>query len=193
MGFFDNIMQSAKNTAKEVSSDMINGGLNSSTKKVEVGAVPANIDEFKAKVDFKDSSNVVAFTILALCVYPHNKDFSIEMLNYLKGPGELSTYDKQFLSDRLVGKDYLMMSYLNGTSPENNYTPTEPYTVDVTKTPHSEDAIGEGYLQLFVKSSGADAQRGIRLRNKPSTGEWFLWEYFVLAGIREPKANDPWA
>lgn len=191
MGFFDNII---KNTAKDGINNVINNSFNSgSTVEVEVGAVPSNLEEFKAKVNFKDSNNVVAFTILALCVYPHNKDFSIEMINYLKGPGELSGYDKQFLAERFAGKEYLALSYLNGTTPQNNYTPTEPYTVSVTKTSHSEDAIGEGYLQLYVQSSGADSKRGIRLRNKPSTGEWFLWEYFVLAGIREPIANDPWA
>ncbi len=185
MGFFDNIIQNTSN-ANNVSSS-------SSSVKVEIGAVPSNIDEFKSKINFKDSYNVVAYTILALCVYPHNKEFSIEMLNYLKGPAELSSYDKQFLSDRFAGKDYLALSYLNGATPENNYNPSEPYIVTVNKTPHSEDAISEGYLQLYVKSSGADTERGIRLRNKPSTGEWFLWEYFILAGIREPKANDPWA
>ncbi len=182
MGFFDNLNSSSNSNSS--SSGKID---------VEVGTVPATIDEFKAKVNFKDSNNVVAYTILALCVYPHNKNFSIEMLNYLKGPADLSSYDKQFLADRFAGKDYLALSYLNGATPENNYTPTEPFIVTVMKTPHSEDALGEGYLQLFVKSSGADTERGIRLRNKPSTGEWFLWEYFVLARIREPKANDPWA
>ncbi len=194
MGFFDNIINSTKNTAKDVSGEIIKNGINSlSAVDVEVGAVPSSIEEFKAKVNFKDSNNVVAYTVLALAVYPHNKDLSIEMLNYLKGPAELSGYDKQFLSDRFAGKEYLMLSYLNGATPENNYTPTEPYIVTVSKTSHSEDALSEGYLQLYVKSSGADTERGIRLRNKPSTNEWFLWEYFVLAGIKEPKANDPWA
>ena len=194
MGFFDNLKQATENVIKDVSSNVVNSGLNgASTVKVEVGAVPANLEEFKSKINFKDENNVVAYTILALCVYPHKKDLSIDMINYLKGPAELSAYDKQFLSDRFSGKEYLTLSYLQGATPENNYTPTEPFIVNVSKTSHSEDAIGEGYLQLFVKSSGADTARGIRLRKKPSTGEWFLWEYFVLAGIREPVKNDPWA
>jgi len=36
--------------------------------------------------------------------------------------------------------------------------------------------------------------RPIKLRQKPSTGEWFLWEYSSpLSGIRIPAAEDPWA
>ena len=31
-------------------------------------------------------------------------------------------------------------------------------------------------------------------QEKPSTGEWFLWEYSsILSGIRIPAAQDPWA
>ena len=34
----------------------------------------------------------------------------------------------------------------------------------------------------------------MKLRQKGSTGEWFLWEYSsVLSGIRIPAAEDPWA
>jgi hypothetical protein len=31
------------------------------------------------------------------------------------------------------------------------------------------------------------------MRLKPSTGEWYLWEYEgLLAGIRIPAKDDPW-
>ena len=36
--------------------------------------------------------------------------------------------------------------------------------------------------------------RPMKLRQKASTGEWFLWEYSsILSGIRIPAAEDPWA
>ena len=196
MGFFDNLKQVANSVEKAIPKDTNFDGLSGASKvSVNIGAMPASLDEFKTKdgADLKDANKVIALTILALCAYPVNKEMSIEMLNYLKGPTPLSPYDKQFLADRFSGKDYLAISFLKGATPENNYTPTEPYIVDVYKTSHSEDMIGEGYLQLFVKSGGADNARPIRLRKKPSTGEWFLWEYFVLSGIREPKSSDPWA
>ncbi len=34
----------------------------------------------------------------------------------------------------------------------------------------------------------------MKLRQKASTGQWFLWEYSsILSGIRIPAAQDPWA
>ena len=197
MGFFDNLKQVASSTIRDVASDIVNNVedlLGASKVSVNIGAMPVSLAEFKSKdgTNLKDPHKVVALTILALCTYPHNKDLCIEMLNFLKGPTPLSPHDIQFLRDRFVGKDYLAVSFLEGATQENNYTPTEPYNVNVYKTSHSEDALSEGYLQLFVKSGGADSARPIRLRKKPSTGEWFLWEYFVLAGIREPENANPW-
>ncbi len=38
-----------------------------------------------------------ALTVLALCYYPSNKELSLGMLEYLKGPAGLSPMEKQFL------------------------------------------------------------------------------------------------
>ena len=47
---------------------------------------------------------------------------------------------------------------------------------------------------LYLKSGGADSERPVTLRHKPSTDEWFLWNHTgILAGIRTPKSADPWA
>ena len=51
----------------------------------------------------------------------------------------------------------------------------------------------EGYHIMDLKSAGADSARTVTLRNKPSTGEWFLWEQTLLAGIREPNEQNVWA
>ena len=51
-----------------------------------------------------------------------------------------------------------------------------------------------GYLRVFLKTAGADSPRPMKLRQKASTGEWFLWEYSsILSGIRIPAAEDPWS
>ena len=65
--------------------------------------------------------------------------------------------DKQFIRDRFRGKEYLMRSYLVGSTPENNYTPTEPYTIVV----ESNHVSGEeqGYMKLFIPCGGADDPR----------------------------------
>ena len=33
----------------------------------------------------------------------------------------------------------------------------------------------------------------IKLRHKPSTDQWFLWEQFLFSDIRPPVGADPWA
>ena len=162
--------------------------------QVSFAALPANLAEMQALplADLTQPQNTVALTVAALCAYPANKDAAIAMLNYLKGPQPLSPYDIQFLADRLRGKEYLPLSFFAGATPQNNYTPTQPCTLAVLETPHSRAQINEGYLQLFLQSGGADSPRPIKLRHKPSTGEWFLWEQMLLSDIRTPAAADPW-
>ena len=114
-------------------------------------------------------------------------------LNLLRGPRPMTPYDSQFLRDRLRGKEYLPLAYFDGAAPENSYTPQKPYVLNVLPDPRPQD-MEPGYLRLFLSTAGADAPRPVKLRQKPSTGEWFLWEYSSpLSGIRIPAAQDPWA
>ena len=49
-------------------------------------------------------------------------------------------------------------------------------------------------MRVFLKTAGADSPRPMKLRQKASTGQWFLWDYSsILSGIRIPAAQDPWA
>ncbi len=159
--------------------------------------LPVGLAELKARpeADLKDPYGVLALYIAALCVYPKNRDASLEMIDYLRGPRPMSPMDKQFLRDRFMdGKDYLGPSYFAGAVPANNYTPAEPWTITIEEGVYSRDQLEEGYLKLFLVSGGADSPRGCTLRQKPSTGEWFLWEYAgSLMGIRIPVSQDDWA
>ena len=154
--------------------------------------LPQNADEIKALSEegLTTPYQTAALTVAALCRYGENPQAAIDMLNYLKGPQALSPYEIQFLKDRLEGKEYKPFSFFDGATPENNYTPTEPYTIIVFSSSHSFQE--EGYAQLLIRSSGADNPREIKLREQASTGEWFLWENFLLSDIRVPKAADPW-
>ncbi len=196
MALFDRLkkLQTAdNNTSKSPSAN--NDGLGDATcTNIGVGEIPVSLAELQKMniSEFKDPFEVVALTVLALSVYPFQRDIAIDMLNYLKGPKALTQYEMQFLSDRFRGKDYLPFSYFVGATPENDYTPQNPSSINVYKTAHSEDMLSEGYLQLYLKSGGADTARPVRLRYKPSTKEWFLWEYFILADIRKPKSDSPW-
>ncbi len=157
--------------------------------------LPESLAQLQAmpEADLKNPANTAALAIAALAVYPKNKDAAIEMLKYLTGPKGVSEYDKQFIADRFRGKDYVPRSYFAGATPENNYEPSMPYTLTFFENPYSRDNFNEGYLTLHIKSGGADSARQVKLRTKPSTGEWFLWEQFLLSDIRVPVEADPWA
>ncbi|MBR3105361.1 MAG: hypothetical protein IKH46_16290 [Lachnospiraceae bacterium] len=157
-------------------------------------SLPKNLDEMKAlpQADLKSPEGTAALTVAALCVYPENAEECYRMLDFLRGPRPLSNMEKQFIRDRFMdGKNYLARSYFKGATPKNEYKPDEPFTLVFSDS--AAQIAEEGYKILNVKSGGADSPRSITLRNKPSTGEWFLWEQMLLAGIRIPESQDAWA
>ena len=184
MGLFDSLRQ----TAPGQSSD-------NTSYTVVLPQLPSDLAQLQQMPEgtLQKPEHTAALTIAALCLYPVDKEAALEILEFLHGPRGRSNYDKQFLADRFRDKDYVPRSYLAGAVPQNNYAPTEPYTVTVFENPYSRDQIAEGYLTLHVRSGGADSPRQIKLRHKPSTGQWFLWEQFLLSDIRPPVAADPWA
>lgn len=163
---------------------------------INVGTIPQSVAELQnaSWFDNKDFKTVAAATLCALHLYTTNKDASIEILNFLKGPSPLSPHEIQFLRDRLRDKPYLLDSYFKGSNPQNNYTPAQPLVLSFKENPYSRDNFEEGYIRLFVQSSGADTERYLTLRCKKSTGEWFAHVYDgILAGIRVPVKDDAWA
>ena len=131
-----------------------------------------------------------ALTVLALAYYPQNKDLSLGILKLLKGPAGLSEYEKQFIRDRFMDKDYVPRSYFDGATPQNDYAPSTPWTVKVQDNPYSYQ--NEGRATLYVTSGGADSPRPIKLR-LAKDGKWYLEEQMVLADIRKPESENPWA
>lgn len=161
------------------------------SKTFTFDSLPKSVDELKALPEsaLTDPFEAAALTVLALCEYEENAAACIDMLNLLKGPQPLSPFEVQFLRDRLVGKSYVPRSYFNGTSPQNNYEPSRPYSLTVFDGPYSYK--DQGYAMLYIRSSGADSQRQIKLRAKGD--QWFLWENYLLPDIRKPAGLDPWA
>ena len=159
-------------------------------------ALPQNVEELKAlpEADLKDPYAVAALTLAALTRYGENVDECYEMLNFLKGPEPLSTYEKQFIRERLAGKTYKPFSYFEGATPANNYTPKQPYKITVKSNQYTftKDGSGHEWASMMVTSGGADNPRNIKLRKKGSTGQWFLNEILCLSDIRTPAGEDPW-
>ncbi len=174
-------------------SSTTSGPAGSRTEVFTFASLPAELAQLKALPEASLTSPfaTAALSLAALACYERTPEAALEMLDYLKGPEPLSPYEKQFIRDRLQGKGYKILSYFDGATPENSYVPAVPYRIRVSENPYSYPQ--ENWATLFVTSGGADSPRQIRLRRKPSTGQWFLVELQCLSDIRVPAAADPWA
>lgn len=191
MGLFDKLKSEA---AAAVSGAVKNIGTKS--ESIVFGKMPETIDEFMSlpQAAMNTPFDTAAMAVLALCFFPENKELCYRMVDFLRGPRPMTGIDKQFISDRFRGKDYMVRSYFSGATPSNNYVPTEPYTIPVKSDPHSYDE--DNIARLYVTSGGCDADvaaRPITLR-KAKDGKWYLWEYSsVLLGVKQPESANPWA
>ena len=180
MGLFDSIKQPSANS----------GG--NRTEEIVFDRLPETLEEFKAMPQAALSTpfQAAAMTVLAFCFYPQNPQLSLDMVNYLRGPRPLSGYDQSFIKDRFRDSDYVPRSYFEGATPQNDYLPQEPYRVRVSENPYSYQ--NQGYATLYIRSGGADSPRSVQLR-LAKDGKWYLWEQFILVGIRQPESQNPWA
>ena len=186
MGLFDKLKTNPAPTPQTVQ-----GGISKSVK-ITFSSLPESYEAFTALPEAKMDNpfSTAALSVLAFCFYPENKDLSLQMLDSLRGPRPLSVMDKQFIADRFRDKDYVPRSYFVGATPQNNYLPSEPYSIVVSENPYSYQ--NEGYATLYVSSGGADSPRSVQLR-LAKDGKWYLWEQYLLADIRKPESENPWA
>ena len=155
-------------------------------------ALPECLAQMQAlpEAELRTPYQTAALSVCALCAYAADKKAGTEMLNWLRGPRPLSNFDLSFLDDRLRdGKTYVPFSYFRGASPDNEYIPSQPFTLDVQSDPTSDDT--QGYFKVTLRSGGADSPRSVQLRQK-ADGTWLLWEQYLMSDIRLPKSRDPW-
>ena len=207
MGFFDSLKkQLTSELKKEVNKEMNKAGnqaANSVAAAVKKAAnhketfkfqeLPKNLEELKAlpEASLNDAYKTTALCIAALCQFEADETATIEMLDFLKGPENVTEAEKTFLRDRLKGKAYKTLSFFQGATPQKGYEPTKPYTITVSENPSSVNE--ENWATLYVTSSGADTPRPVKLRKKPSTGQWFINDIQCLSDIRIPTEQDKWA
>lgn len=183
-----NRMQSGLSNAAGQVAGAVSGG----TYTVSFSALPTSLAELQAlpEAALTSPAHAAALFLCAMTVWPADRNEAIAMINYLKGPQPLSPYQTSFLNDRMMDNGvYLPLSYFNGATPQNSYTPSQPFTLVFSENPYSYSEAG--YCKLYITSGGADSPRYIQLRQKGD--QWFLWEQFVLVGIRTPAEKDPWA
>ncbi len=202
MALFDMFKSKAENAIKKSVNSAVTQGYNKATsavsnlgnkkEKIVFSSLPSTFEEFASlpQAALSTPFETAAMTVLAFCYYPQNKDLALQMVNYLRGPRPLSGGDISFIADRFRDSDYVPRSYFEGSTPANDYTPAEPYTIIVSESPYSYQ--NEGYATLYITSGGADSPRSVQMR-KAKDGKWYLWEQFILVGIRQPESANPWA
>ena len=192
MGIFDKLRSTAKSAVNQAVSSAAQS-IGTKRETFTFASLPESLAEMQAlpEASLDTPFKTAALTVCALCAYAADKDIGIEMLNWLRGPRPLNGQDISFLNDRFRGsRTYIPFSYFAGAKPENDYTPTEPFTITIEAN-HTTDAE-QGYAKLFIPCGGADSPRPIKLRMK-GDGKWLLWEQYLLTDIRQPKSSDPWA
>ena len=187
MSIFDKLKKGINDTIKTTAQSV-----NTQRQTFTFAALPESLSQLQALPEAALSSpfQAAALTVCALCVYAADKQIGTEMLNFLKGPRPLSNQEISFLNDRFRDGQHVPFSYFKGATPENDYTPAQPFTLTIEAGPYAD--ANPGYKKLHICSGGADNPREIVLRQK-GDGQWCLWEQFLMVGIRQPKSADPWA
>ena len=187
MGLFDSIKKDIAGAVGNV----VNGASNK-TEAIVFNSLPETFDQFTSlpQAAMATPFDTAAMTVLALCFYPQDAALSLQMVDFLRGPRPLSDYEKSFIKDRFRDSDYVPRSYFVGSTPDNDYQPSQPYTVKVSENPYTY--ANEGYAKVFLTSGGADNPREIVLR-LAKDGKWYLWDQMILVGIRAPESTNPWA
>ena len=187
MSIFDKLKKNVSNTVKTTAQNLGN-----KKETFTFTALPESLAQMQAMPEAALTSpfQTAALTVCALCAYAADKQIGTEMLNFLKGPRPLSNQEISFLNDRFRDGTYVPFSYFRGATPENDYTPSQPFTLTIEAGPYAD--ANAGYKKLHIHSGGADNPREIVLRQK-GDGQWLLWDQFLMVGIRTPKSQDPWA
>ena len=114
-------------------------------------ALPGDLVAMQAlpEAALQTPAQTAALTVLALCAYAKDPEAGIAMLDWLRGPRPLTGMDRSFLRDRFRdGKSYLPFTYLEGATPENGYTPSQPFRIRVVA--NATSAAEAGYQKLFL-------------------------------------------
>ena len=139
MGIFDKL----KSTAMDAASSAV-ASIGNKRETFTFAALPESLDQIKALPEAALSTpfQTAALTVCALCAYAADKQIGTEMLNWLRGPRPLNGQDISFLNDCFRDeKTYIPFSYFAGATPENRYTPAQPYTVTIS-TPMTRTVSG---------------------------------------------------
>ena len=107
------------------------------TGTVSFNRFPVSVDEFK-KVQQQignEPHGAVALELMAIEMYRRNAETGTECLKLCNTPLNVNSQTRRlkelFGNDTNYNRPYQVAAFLKGATPENKYTPNEPYTVEV--------------------------------------------------------------
>jgi len=87
--------------------------------------------------------------------------------------------------NQLADSPWLMGSYFHGATPENGYTISGEYSLELTTNSYS-GSPEDGSVKFFVACSGADSPRPVTVESREN-GFWYPREWSsLIVGIRKP-------
>ena len=129
-----------------------------------------------------------ALFVLALRVYAVDSELGLEMISYLRHQTTLDPEEvKNLLEAPLRKSRFIPLSYFKGATPDNSYTPDEPYIITVKTDRHR--SLKRKYKTLYIGCPGLGVYRPItmvRVRKKKAGNKrflghpWFVEEYASL-------------
>lgn len=127
---------------------------------------PANIDEFRQVQQLlgKEPQGVVALQVMAFELYRRDAEMGKAALELVNTPTNYTSTVRQLAEimgkDKYYARPYIATALLQGATPENAYTPTEPYTVKVRVNPNTKyqesQMLGGTVISLQIDSQGWD-------------------------------------
>ena len=165
----------------------------------DIPALPNTVEEFlslRGDLATTPHGGAVVYAV-ALVTYAGDPELGLQMLTIAMDVSELSDGSVykgkapgrrrlQELKERIGARPYVARSYIQGTSPENQYAiPSGPLQVKIREQVRD---VADDRAKVFVHSTGADSPRPITLL-KNSRGVWKAKAYGSLdVGVRPPVA-----
>ena len=174
------------------------------TAKYTFNKMPSTVEDIQSFFDEAEPENyggfnAMAATICAACTFKggsnpsdpfFSKDPVREMFEYINGPAESMNIAKAQMDNAIVSMksaiqscgENVYKSYFNGANNKNNYTPDEPYVLEMYRGPYyieSKETITgtrPTTYMILVKSGGADIEKYIDVYYSTKMGRWFSYE-----------------
>ena len=155
-------------------------------------ALPRDFQEFKARYEKEARTEQGALHLFFEAVYCYLKvetrDEASKMLRYathssqpIERMNTLATFVERMKDESL---HHIFRSYAVGATPQNNYGMSpDNFKFEVTRRATHPD----GDVTLYIKSSGADSPRPVRMRKHD--GLWYTTSVgSIITKIRDPKS-----